>query len=84
MGCKWYVRGLSVPRVAALSALLSVAVGLTLPAAQSRAASTPAVTPLGRLTEADLMVIAPGSLTLGSTSVSTVPGAPSSSAMTSW
>jgi cell wall-associated NlpC family hydrolase len=35
---------------------------LTLSAAQSRGASTPAVAPLGRLTEADLMVIAPGSI----------------------
>ena len=112
MGCKWYVRGLSVlrvrsyrdggaerpvprkarsiPAVAAVSALLGVAVGLcvsptqpvdgssagslagtpgtahltalTLPAAQSRESSTPAVAPLGRLTEADLMVIAPASI----------------------
>jgi cell wall-associated NlpC family hydrolase len=55
-------RGRSIPVVAAVSALLGVAVGLTLPAAQSSAASTPAVAPLGRLTEADLMVIAPGSI----------------------
>jgi peptidoglycan DL-endopeptidase CwlO len=86
MGCKWYVRGLST----AVSALLGVAVGLsvsaarpvdgpsagslaggpgtarltalTLPAAQSRGTSTPVVAPLGRLTEADLIAIAPGSI----------------------
>ncbi len=83
-------RGRSIPVVAALSALLGLAVGLsispaqpvdgpsagslsgargtarltalTLPAAQSREASTPAVAPLGRLTEADLLVTAPGSI----------------------
>jgi peptidoglycan DL-endopeptidase CwlO len=80
----------SIPVVAAVSALLGVAVGLsispappvdgpsagslagvpatarltalTLPGAQSRGASTPPVAPLGRLTEADLIVVAPGSI----------------------
>jgi cell wall-associated NlpC family hydrolase len=79
-----------IPAVAAVSALLGLAVGLsvsaaqpvdgpsagslagapgtarltalTLPAVQSPEASTPAVAALGRLTEADLIVIAPGSI----------------------
>jgi cell wall-associated NlpC family hydrolase len=45
----------AVPGTARLTAL-------TLPAAQSREASTPPVAPLGRLTEADLLVVAPGSI----------------------
>ena len=45
-----------VPGIARLTAL-------KLPAAQSREASTPVVAPPGRLTEADLMVVAPGSIT---------------------
>jgi cell wall-associated NlpC family hydrolase len=91
-GAEQPVRGKArlIPVVAAVSALLGVAVGLsvsaaqpvdgpsagslaggpgtarltalTLPAAQSRGASTPVVAPLGRLTEADLIVIAPGSI----------------------
>ena len=44
-----------VPGTARLTAL-------TLPAAQSRGAGTPPGSPLGRLTEADLMVIAPASI----------------------
>ena len=44
-----------VPGTARLTAL-------ALPAAQSRGAGTPPVAPLGRLTEADLMVIAPASI----------------------
>ena len=75
MGCKWHIRGLSVLRVAAVSALLGVAVSLTLPAAQSRAASTPPVAPLGRLTEADLIAVAPGSISAKTlTAIGHLPG----------
>src|ERR1700761_7773376 len=45
----------SVPGAARLTAL-------TLPVAQSRGAGTPVVAPLGRLTEPDLIVVAPGSI----------------------
>ena len=91
-GTERSVRGMarSIPVAAAVSALLGMAVGLSifpaqpvdgpssgslaggpatarltalrLPAARSREAGTPAVAPLGRLTEADLMVVAPGSM----------------------
>src|ERR1700744_334323 len=75
MGCKWHIRGLSVLRVAAASTLLGVALGLTLPAAQSRAARTPAVAPLGRLTEADLIAVAPGSISAKTlTAIGHLPG----------
>jgi hypothetical protein len=67
MGCKWYVRGLS----AAVSALLGVAVGLCVSPTQPvdglgagpllGAPGTAHLTAL-TLTEADLMVIAPGSI----------------------